>query len=137
MRPMKNLAVLVCVAGLLSPAYSQSKATAQVAPADAANHIGQTATVCGTVVGEHMSRYGVGDRGRPITLDLDKPESNPVFHAVLFSKTNVMPDQLKATYEGKQVCVTGKITQVGTVATIMASDPSQFQIQAAKAANKQ
>jgi hypothetical protein len=132
MRPMRNLAVLVCVAGLLSPAYSQSKATPQVSPAAAESHVGQTATVCGTVVGEHMSRYGVGTRGRPITLDLDKPDPDAVFHAVLFSKTNVPPEQLKATYEGKQVCMTGKIAKVGAVPTIMASDPSQFQIQGAK-----
>jgi hypothetical protein len=131
MRPMRNLAVLVFVAGLLSLAYSQSKAAPQLAPAAAASHIGQTATVCGTVVGEHMSRYGVGTRGRPITLDLDKPDPDAVFHAVLFSKTSVAPEQLKATYEGKQVCATGKIANVGTVATIIASDPSQFQMQAA------
>jgi len=64
-------------------------------------------------------------------LDLDKAEPNPVFHAALFSSTNLTAEQLKTTYEGKQVCVTGKITKVAAVATILASDPSQFQIQAA------
>jgi hypothetical protein len=131
MRQMRNLAVLAFVTGLLSPAFSQSTPTPQVSPAAAETHVGQTATVCGKVVGERISRYGVGDRGRPVTLDLDKPEPKAVFHAVLFSSTGLTAAQLKATYEGKQVCVTGKITKVGAVATILAADPSQFQIQAA------
>jgi hypothetical protein len=127
---MRNLAVLGCVAGLLSLSFSQSTATPPISSAAAESHIGQNATVCGKVVGERMSKYGVGNHGRPITLDLDKPEPNAIFHAVLFSSSKLTEDQLKATYDGKQVCVTGKITKVG-VATIMATDPSQFQVQAA------
>jgi hypothetical protein len=129
MRPMRHLAVMACVAGLLPLSFSQSTATPQISPAAAESHVGQTATVCGKVVGERMSKYGVGGHGRPITLDLDKPEPNAIFHAVLFSSSSMTEDQLKTTYDGKQVCVTGKITKLA-VPTIMASDPSQFQVQA-------
>jgi hypothetical protein len=130
MRPMRNLAVLGCVAGLLSLTFGQSTGTPQVSPADAGSHIGQTATVCGKVVGDRISKYSVGGRGWPITLILDKPEPNSVFHAVLFSPSQLKMEQIKTTYDGKQVCVTGKITKLA-VPTIMATDPSQFQIQPA------
>jgi hypothetical protein len=129
MGQMRNFAVLGCLVGLLSVSLSQTPGTVQIAPAAAASHDGQNARVCGKVVEARISKYGVAGHGFPVTLDLDKPEANPVFQAVLFSSSHVSTEQIKATYEGKQVCITGKITQMRNVPRIIATDPSQFQLQ--------
>ncbi len=48
---MKTLIVMLFMTGLLALAFAQSaRAPAHVTPADAKNHIGETAVVCGKVV---------------------------------------------------------------------------------------
>lgn len=129
MKRIRNLAVLACLAVLQSLTFSQTPSAAKIAPAQAASNDGKTATVCGKVVDAIAGKYGVGNHGFPITMSLDKPNAEAVFHAVLFSPSRLDSKQAKATYEGKQVCVTGKITKLQDVPTILATDPSQFQLQ--------
>jgi hypothetical protein len=47
----------------------------------AANHVGETATVCGTVA---SANYAAGSRGSPTFLNLGKPYPNHVFTAVIW-----------------------------------------------------
>ena len=57
----------------------------RVAPADAKNHMNETVTVCGKVVDSRkLGRYGLGGHGKPVSFDLDQPESNSVFYFVTF-----------------------------------------------------
>jgi site-specific recombinase XerD len=54
---------------LSSPVAAQKKLTA----AEAKDHVGETATVCGSVV---STRYATGTKGQPTFLNLDKPYPN-------------------------------------------------------------
>ncbi len=60
------IVTLVLVTLLLQPVFGQKKLSA----AEAKNHIGETATVCGNAIG---TRYATSTRGQPMFLNLDKP----------------------------------------------------------------
>lgn len=126
-----TLIVMICMAGLLPLAASQSAVPPRITSADAKNHAGETVTVCGKVVDTKISRYALAGRGKPVNLDLDQPEPNPVFFFVTFgSHSGANPEEAQAAYQGKSVCVTGKITVAAAVPYIMAADRSQIKIHA-------
>jgi hypothetical protein len=126
---MKTFALLARLTMLLPLTFSETKPPQRITAADAKNHVGEPATVCGTVVASRISGYSVGDRGKPITFFLDKPEPNPVFIFVTLSSDPAKVEETKAGYDGKQVCVTGKITLVNNAPHIIAKEPSQIQVQ--------
>lgn len=53
----------------------------RVSPADAINHVGQMATVCGRVA---SAKYATKANRQPTFLNLDKPYPNHVFTAVIW-----------------------------------------------------
>jgi hypothetical protein len=57
---------------LWSPVHAQKKLTA----AEAKEHFGDNATVCGEVV---TTRYAASSKGEPTFLNLDKPYPNQIF----------------------------------------------------------
>jgi hypothetical protein len=63
------LLALLLTAVLAVPAVAQKKLTA----AEAKDHVGETATVCGSVV---STRYASSTKGQPTFLNLDKPYPN-------------------------------------------------------------
>jgi hypothetical protein len=126
-----SLSVLAPGQGAPSASGAQSAAPPRVAPADAKNHIGEIVTVCGKVVDNKVSKYGIGGRGKPVTFDLDQPEPNPVFYFVTFGAQPDGPPEAIAAYQGKSVCVTGKITVAVSMPYIMAADRSQIKPQTA------
>jgi hypothetical protein len=115
-----------------APAPAQAPASAaapvRVAPADAKNHIGDTATVCGKVVDTKVPKYGIAGHGKPVSFDLDQAEPNPIFYFVAFAPPPAGPEEVIAAYKDKKVCVTGKITHLpaGGAPFIMASDRAQI-----------
>jgi hypothetical protein len=129
---MKTLMIMMGAMGLLSLAFAQTAPPPLVNPVDAKNHIGETATVCGKVVDTKVSKYGIQGHGKPVTFDLDQPEPNPVFSFVAFGAEPGGPKEVVDAYNGKRVCVTGKITVVPTGGSpfIMAGDRSQIKPQA-------
>ncbi len=137
MTSIRTIVLMVCMAGLTSLTFAQSAQTApagtppRVAPADAKNHVGEMATVCGKVVDSKIfPKYGVAGRGRPVSFDLDQPEPNPIFYFVTFGAQPGGPEEAVAAYKDKQVCVTGKITMPKDTPFIMAADRSQIKPQA-------
>jgi hypothetical protein len=124
---MENFLSLVCWMGLLFPGGDQNPKAPTMTTAEAGNHIGETATVCGKVASARVDKYGVAGHGRPIILALDKPEPNPAF-LILTLPADAKPPQPDGTYLGKQVCATGKIEK-GRVPQIIATRPSQVRIQ--------
>jgi hypothetical protein len=128
LKPVKTI-VLVVVWSMFPLLFGQTKSTQRLSPLQATNHVGEAAIVCGKVVSARISRYSIADRGKPLTFFLDEPETNPTFFFVTWSPDPATIQQTKAAYEGKQVCVTGKIMKMGNVPHIIATEPSQIVIQ--------
>jgi len=137
MRNMKTLISLASLTLLLVLARAQEKPPVKLSPAEARNHAGEVATVCGRVVNTKIAKYGVADHGKPVMLDLDQPEPNPVFYFVTFGSKEGGPEEAIKAFKDKSVCVTGKITTASGMPYIMAADRSNVKIQAEdKTANK-
>ena len=132
MTNMKTLIVMMCMTGLSPLAFAQSATPPRIAASEAKKHAGETVTVCGKVVDTKIPKYGLAGRGKPVTFDLDQPEPKPVFFFVAFGSHEGGPKEAVAAYEGKRVCVTGKIetTAEPAVPFIMAADRSQIKPQA-------
>lgn len=119
----KTLIAVMCL--MAGSAIAQNAQPQRVAPAAAKDHVGQTATVCGKVVDATISKYGIGGRGKPVTFDLDEPQPNQVFYFVAFGTQAGGPDEAVSAYQGKHVCVTGKISTAASGPYILAADRSQ------------
>jgi hypothetical protein len=148
MTSIRTLIMTVCIASLSALAVAQSATGASSTPStpstpsapsaapprvtatDAKNHRGETVTVCGKVVDTKTSKYGIGGHGKPVIFDIDQPEPNPVFYFVTFGTQPAGPQEAIAAYQGKSVCVTGKIIIAATTPYIMADDRSKIKLQA-------
>jgi len=108
---------------IIEPALAQKKLTA----AEAKDHVGETATVCGEVV---STRYASSTKGQPTFLNLDKPYPNQVFTVLIWGSNRSKFGTPETDYKGKRICVTGKITEYRGVPEIVADDPKQIRIDA-------
>jgi hypothetical protein len=125
----KTLIAMICMAGFMPLAAAQSATPPRITSAEAKSHSGETVTVCGKVVDNRVSRYGIAGHGKPVTFNLDQPEPHPAFSFVTFgSESGTNPEEAQAAYQGKSICVTGKIT-AAAVPYIMAADRSQIKVQ--------
>ena len=98
-----------------------------ITPAAAKDHIGQEATVCGTV---KSTRYASTSNRKPTFLNLDKAFPNPIFTAVIFeehrSKFAKPPEE---QFKDKAICVTGKIQEYNGAPEIVVTEPKQIEEQ--------
>lgn len=92
---------------------------------EAQEHIGEEATVCGDVV---SARYASTSNGAPTFLNLDKPYPGQVFTVVIWGKDRHKFGKPEEDYQGKRICVNGKITAYAGKAEILASDPKQISL---------
>jgi micrococcal nuclease len=122
MRTIRILSV-VLVSLFVASAYAQ---TAHLTAAEAKDHIGETATVCGKVV---SARFAKDSKGQPTFLNLDEPYPNHIFTIVIWGSDKEKFGDILAKYSVKNVCVTGKITSYQGKPEIAVSDPSQIEIQ--------
>jgi hypothetical protein len=125
---MNRILALGSLLGLSVVAYSQNADPPRVNPGDAKNHVGEMATVCGRVVDTKTLKYGIAGRGKPVLFDIDDPEPNPVFYFVAFGSAPAGPEEAITAYNGKRVCVTGKIAETSSLPFIMAADRTQIKI---------
>lgn len=91
-------------------------------PAQAAAHVGRTATVCGSIASTH---YAERSDGQPTFINLDKPYPDPIFTIVIFGDYRAKFSPPPETWSG-HVCVTGKITSFHGKAEMKVFDPSQI-----------
>lgn len=124
----EKIAVLFVLA-MITLLYSQANGALRLTSSEAKQHVGESATVCGKVVSATISKYSVAGFGKPITFFLDEPETNPTFSFAILARYPAKAGQIKEAYEGKRVCVTGKIMMVANVPNIDATEPSQIEIQ--------
>jgi DNA/RNA endonuclease YhcR with UshA esterase domain len=113
------LPILALFVVLSSPVAAQKKLTAS----EAKDHVGETATVCGSVV---STRYATSTKGQPTFLNLDKPYPNQVFTVLIWGENRSKFGTPESEYKGKRICVTGKITEYRRVPEMVVNDPQEI-----------
>jgi hypothetical protein len=97
-----------------------------LAAQDAADHIGEVATVCGTVA---STNFATRSKGQPTYLNLDRPYPNQVFTILIWGSDRPKFGTPETTLMGKRVCATGAIKEYRGKPEIVATDPRQLTMQ--------
>jgi len=97
-----------------------------ITAAEAKNHIGEKATVCGQVASTH---YAATSRGNPTFINLDKPYPDQIFTVLIWGSDRPKFGDPEGMYRRKHICVTGKISDYKGVPEIIAYEPSQIKVQ--------
>jgi hypothetical protein len=122
LRKIRNLFPLLILVILPSTLVAQSKLTA----AEAKNHIGDKATICGVVVSTH---YSARTKGEPTFLNLDEPYPRQIFTILIWGSDRAKFGNPEDKYGNKKVCVTGVIKDYKGVPEVIAQQPNQIEIQ--------
>jgi DNA/RNA endonuclease YhcR with UshA esterase domain len=107
-----TLSAVICVASIIAQGSNYT-------PQEAPKHVGETATITGTVDGVHQSGKG------NIFLNMGGKYPNQAFTAFIPSSSAAQfsnPQQ----YEGRTVAVSGKITLYKGKPEIIVNSPSQI-----------
>jgi hypothetical protein len=96
---------------------------ASLTPEEAANHIGESATVCGVVA---SATYAAQSPMAPTFLDLGKPYPKQIFTAVIFGIDRLKFGALEISMRDKSVCVTGEIFLYQGNPEMVLRDPVQL-----------
>ena len=97
--------------------------SAELTALQAAEHIGATATVCGTVV---SANYAVRTKGQPTFLNLDRPSPQQVFTILIWGSDRPTFGTPEVQFMRKKLCATGKIESYKGQPQIVANDPRQL-----------
>jgi micrococcal nuclease len=97
-----------------------------LAALDAADHIGEVATVCGTVA---STNFAIRSKGQPTYLNLDRPYPNQVFTILIWGSDRPKFGTPETTLLGKRVYATGAIKEYRGKPEIVATDPRQLTTQ--------
>lgn len=89
--------------------------------AEAKDHIGEHASVCGKVAGEHTA---TSSRGTPTFINLDAAYPNQIFTILIWGDDRPNVGQLPQ--EGTKVCATGEIRDYHGVPEIVVRSKSQL-----------
>lgn len=103
--------------------WSSAGFAATLSPEDAAQHAGESATVCGMVV---SANYATRSRGQPTFLNFDKAYPNQVFTVVIWGNDRAKFGTPETSFEGKRVCTTGTIEIYRGRPEIVVHDPGQM-----------
>src|ERR1700685_4638484 len=96
---------MLAICFLIVPCVSAQ--TKRSTAAEAKDHIGDGATVCGKVASTH---YAKSSRGEPTFLNLDEPYPKEIFTILIWGSDRGKFGTPESEYTGLQVCVSGKIT---------------------------
>ena len=100
--------------------------TAHLTAAEAKNHLGESATVCGRVASAH---FAVQAKGMPTLMNLDMQYPHQIFTIVIWGKDKPKFGDAVRTYRHKSVCLSGEITSHHGIPEITVNSPAQIQIQ--------
>ncbi len=114
------MALALCLA--MGAAVATGARAADLTPAQAAQHIGEKATVCGTIAGAH---YAERSDGQPTFINLDRPYPDPVFTIVIWGDYRGKFSPPPETWTGR-VCATGKLTAFHGRAEMKVFSPAQI-----------
>jgi hypothetical protein len=101
MRPTKLLAICALLA-----CWAGSARAANLTCDDVADHVGQTATVCGVVA---SARYAEQSPSKPTFLNLCKTFPNQIITGFIRDSDRPKFGTPEKDLLGKEVCITGKI----------------------------
>jgi DNA/RNA endonuclease YhcR with UshA esterase domain len=96
-----------------------------IAAFDAAEHVGNTVTVCGNVA---SATYAVRSQGKPTFLNLDKAYPKHIFTAVIFDGYRFKFAYAPESLEGKDICVHGLVESYKGKPQIKVRSPDQIKI---------
>ena len=122
-RNLRSLALVLFWFGASSLLFAQS---GHLTSAEARNHIGERATVCGRIAGTH---YAARTKGSPTFLNLDEPYPNQVFTVLIWGSDRSKFGEPESKYANKSICVTGLIKDYRGVPEIVVEEPSQISVQ--------
>jgi hypothetical protein len=117
---MKIRTSKACVAIVLMAPLSSAKG-ATLSAAEAKNHIGETATVCGKVASEQTA---TSSRGEPTFINFDVAYPNQAFTILIWGQDRPKVGTLPS--EGSRVCATGPIQDYRGVAEIVVRNSGQL-----------
>jgi hypothetical protein len=114
----------LCLAG--SSLAARPVAGKRIAAADAAQHVGEEAVVCGSVAG---AKFAAKTRGQPTFLDFEKPYPEEVFRVVIWGTDRAkFKEPPERAYAQKLICVTGRIQLYRGSPEIIVHDPAQLSL---------
>jgi hypothetical protein len=100
-------------------------AAAELTSQQAASHVGENTTVCGTVA---SANYSVRTKGQPTFLNLDRPYPQQVFTILIWGTDRAKFGTPEVQFMGKRLCATGKIELYKGKPEIVATDPAQLTV---------
>jgi hypothetical protein len=117
MKPPRTIFPLITIIGLVLPlANAQSISTA-----DAKKHIGEKATVCGSVASE---RTAISSKGEPTFINLDAAYPNQIFTILIWGDDRRNVGELPP--QGSRACATGMIQDYRGVPEIIVRSKDQL-----------
>jgi DNA/RNA endonuclease YhcR with UshA esterase domain len=93
--------------------------------AEAAQHVGEVAKVCGVVA---SAKFSSSSAKQPTFINLDKPYPGQIFTVLIWGSDRAAFGQPEVTYNGKRICATGKIQLYKGKPEIIATTPSQIEM---------
>lgn len=116
-----TLVALACLfAG--SPGLLAQQALQTLTPAEAAEHIGERATVCGRV---ESASYASRSPGQPTFLNFGRPYPDQLFTVVIWGSDRArFATPPEVAFKGADVCVTGVVREYRGRPEIVVSNPS-------------
>ncbi len=124
--PAAAVIVLATLALLLGATASGAEEVQRISASDAAAHVGEMAEVCGQVASAaYLGTVG----GRPTFLNFERPYPDQVFTVVIWGSNRKNFDgRPESLYDGKTLCVTGKVAVHEGVPQIIVEHPDQITI---------
>jgi hypothetical protein len=117
MKSLRNFSILFLLLSIaLFPAMAQT-----ITAADAKNHVGDQATVCGKVSGE---KTATGSRGEPTFVNLDSAYPNQIFTILVWGDDRKNVGELPRV--GSRVCASGVIQNYTGVPEIVVRGSGQL-----------
>jgi hypothetical protein len=117
---LRFLTVVLLVAG------STTGHAASLTPDEAASHVGETATVCGTIA---STTFAAQAPMAPTFLDIGRPYPNQMFSAIIFGSDRAKFGLTENFLRGTSVCVTGEIFLYQGAPKTILRDPNQLSVQ--------
>jgi hypothetical protein len=108
---------VLAIALLLLLAFGPAVPQQALSAADAKDHIGETATVCGKVA---STKYSASTKGQPTFINLDKPYPGQIFTVVIWGSSRSKFGTPETDYQAKRICVTGEIAEYRGVPEVVA-----------------